>query len=124
MAPTVSPKWDQRRASRPDRVIHLQIMYNSYNRVELIYLYTRAYNLYGCKTDVFQMYGLCSGSEAASFLRLIDFVYQSTLSLRVIKKKKSLRVEVQRSGLGLWSGVWELGEQHRALLRAGVRLRA
>jgi len=31
---------------------------------------------------------MCSGSEAGSYLRLIDFVYQSTLGLRVIKKKK------------------------------------
>jgi len=53
---------------------------------------------------------MCSGSDAGSYLRLIDFVYQSTLSLRVIKKKKSLRVEVQRSGLGLWSGVWGCGQ--------------
>jgi len=31
---------------------------------------------------------MCSGSETGSYLRLIDFVYQSTLGLRVIKKKK------------------------------------
>jgi len=31
---------------------------------------------------------MCSGSEAGSYLRLIDFVYYSTLGLRVIKKKK------------------------------------
>ena len=30
----------------------------------------------------------CSGSEAGSYLRLIDFVYHSTLGLRVIKKKR------------------------------------
>ena len=30
----------------------------------------------------------CSGSEAGSYLRLIDLVYHSTLGLRVIKKKK------------------------------------
>ena len=29
----------------------------------------------------------CSGSEAGSYLRLIDFVHHSTLGLRVIKKK-------------------------------------
>ena len=29
---------------------------------------------------------MCSGSEAGSYLRLIDFVYHSTLGLRVIKK--------------------------------------
>ena len=31
---------------------------------------------------------VCSGSEAGPYLRLIDFVYHSTLGLRVIKKKK------------------------------------
>ena len=31
---------------------------------------------------------MCSGSEAGSYLRLIDFVYHSTLGLGVIKTKK------------------------------------
>ena len=31
---------------------------------------------------------MCSGSEAGSYPRLIDFVYHSTLGLRVIKKKR------------------------------------
>jgi len=31
---------------------------------------------------------MCSGSEAGSYLRLIDFVYHSTLGLRVKKRKK------------------------------------
>jgi len=31
---------------------------------------------------------MCSGSEAGSYVRLIDFVYHSTLGLRVIKKKR------------------------------------
>ena len=31
---------------------------------------------------------MCSGSEAGSYLMLIDFVYHSTLGLRVIKKKR------------------------------------
>jgi len=31
---------------------------------------------------------MCSGSEAGSYLRRIDFVYHSTPGLRVIKKKK------------------------------------
>ena len=35
-----------------------------------------------CFTEV------CSGSEAGSYLRFIDFVYHSTLGLRVIKKKR------------------------------------
>ena len=34
---------------------------------------------------------MCSSSEAGSYLRLIDFVYLSTLSLRVIKKKRRRR---------------------------------
>jgi len=33
---------------------------------------------------------MCSGSEAGSYLRLIDFVYHSTLGLRVTKKKKKV----------------------------------
>jgi len=31
---------------------------------------------------------MCSGSEAGTYLRLIDVVYHSTPGLRVIKKKK------------------------------------
>jgi len=31
---------------------------------------------------------MCSGSEEGSYLRLIDFLYHSTLGLRVMKKKK------------------------------------
>jgi len=31
---------------------------------------------------------MCSGSEAGSYLKLIDFVYHSTLGLQVIKKKE------------------------------------
>ena len=30
---------------------------------------------------------MCSGSEEGSYSRLIDFVYHSTLGLRVMKKK-------------------------------------
>ena len=36
---------------------------------------------------------MCSGFEAGSCLRLIDFVYHSTLGLRVIKKQKKLAPE-------------------------------
>ena len=47
---------------------------------------------------------MCSGSEAGSYLRLIDFVYHSTLGLRVIKKKKSFDrgefLEVGRGEVG------------------------
>ena len=38
---------------------------------------------------------MCSGSEAGAYLRLIDFVYHSTLALRVIKKKKKKYPVVQ-----------------------------
>ena len=31
---------------------------------------------------------ICSGSEAGSYVRLIDFGYHSTLGLRIIQKKK------------------------------------
>jgi len=31
---------------------------------------------------------MCSGSETGSYLRLIDFVYLSTLGLRAIEKKR------------------------------------
>jgi len=31
---------------------------------------------------------MCSGSEECLYLRLIDFVYHSTLGLRKIKKKR------------------------------------
>jgi len=40
------------------------------------------------------LYLLCSGSEAGSYLRLIDFVYHSTLGLRAIKKRKRLRTKM------------------------------
>ena len=34
---------------------------------------------------------MCSDSEEGSYLRLIDFLYHSTLGSRVIKKKKRFR---------------------------------
>ena len=40
---------------------------------------------------------MCSGSEEGSYLRLIDFVYLSTLGLRLIKK---------RSRRNLFLGCW------------------
>ena len=33
---------------------------------------------------------MCSGSEAGSYLRLMDFVYHSTLCLRAIKRRADL----------------------------------
>ena len=37
---------------------------------------------------------LCSGSDAGSYLRLINCVYHSTLGLRVIKKKYLFEVSI------------------------------
>ena len=55
---------------------------------------------------------MCSGSEAGSHLRLRDFVYHSTLGLRVKKKKKGRlylrgqpRFRTTGSGFGI-KGVW------------------
>jgi len=48
---------------------------------------------------------MCSGSQAGSYLRLIDFVYHSTLGVRVIKKKKKTKLSGSgrfRCGAG-WS---------------------
>ena len=44
---------------------------------------------------------MCSGSEAGSCLRRIDFVYYATLGLRVIKKKRQplLGYGIQRFGV-------------------------
>jgi len=52
----------------------------------------------GCRVQRCRVYGnnyfteMCSGSEAGSHLRLIYFVYYSTLGLRVIKKKREVRM--------------------------------
>ena len=39
---------------------------------------------------------MCSGSEVGSYLRLIDFVYQSILGLRVIKEQEEASVFYSR----------------------------
>ena len=44
---------------------------------------------------------MCSGSEVGSYLRLIDFVYHSTLGLRVIKKKKCVHAQVSVPGTSI-----------------------
>ena len=43
---------------------------------------------------------MCSGSEAGSYLRLIDFVYQSTVGVRVIKTKKRVSANFRLLGKG------------------------
>ena len=53
---------------------------------------------------------MCSGSEAGSYLRLIDFVYHSPLGSRVIKKTKKVRVDPpvsQSLRLGFLLQGWE-----------------
>ena len=40
-------------------------------------------------------HNLVSGSEAGSYLRLIDFVYHSTLGVRVIKKQTRARAVIR-----------------------------
>jgi len=40
---------------------------------------------------------MCSGSEAGSYSRLIDFVYRSTLGVRVINKRKRKRLVVRKA---------------------------
>ena len=52
---------------------------------------------------------MCSGSEAGSYLKLIDFVYHSTLGLEVIKKEEE---EVPR-----WETVHEAVDQHHEAVR-------
>jgi len=42
---------------------------------------------------------MCSGSEAGWYLRLIDFVYHSTLGSRVIKKKKKVDLDELDKGI-------------------------
>jgi len=80
---------------------------------------------------------ICSGSEAGSYLRLIDFVYHSTLGSRVTKKKEVLEGRVQDSGFrfrgfgfrvqglgcgfqGLGKRNVEVGRKARPLTRCGL----
>jgi len=51
---------------------------------------------------------MCSDSEAGSYLRIIDFVYHSTLGLRLIKKKK---IEIKKNKVGLVFKAHRLGVQ-------------
>jgi hypothetical protein len=48
---------------------------------------------------------MCNDFEAVSYLRLIDFVYHSTLGLRVMKKKKPRLVAAPNS---LLAGIFYL----------------
>jgi len=59
---------------------------------------------------------MCSGSEAGSYLRLIDFVCHSTLGLRVIKKKTRETVKPQAVMRAASQG-WRKEEDHQAEAR-------
>ena len=52
---------------------------------------------------------MCSGPEAGSYSRLIDFVYHSTLGLRVIKKKIGA---YRRAALRAWKWYSSGRERH------------
>jgi len=65
---------------------------------------------------------MCSGSEAGSYLRLIDFVYHTTLGLRVIKKKRrypgaraAMRLQARKKSgeylMGLYRGTSPIGNR-------------
>ena len=60
---------------------------------------------------------MCSGSEAGSYLRLIDFVYHSTLGLGVIQKKRSSRGAGAAGGFGGRKGGSEAELQGRSVER-------
>ena len=48
---------------------------------------------------------MCSGSEGGSYLKLIDFVYDSPLGLRIIKKKEEVEQGVRDGLVDLGSGI-------------------
>ena len=60
-------------------------------------------------TDLTNNYftAMCSGSEAGSYLKPIDFVYHSTLGLRVIKKGPYQAPQAEENARG------EEGDPHR-----------
>ena len=59
---------------------------------------------------------MCSGSEAGSYLRLLDFVYHSTLGLRVIKQKKQRDPRPGEGGSGFRvQGLGLVSKAHRLL---------
>ena len=63
---------------------------------------------------------MCSGSEAGSYLRLIDFLYHSTLGLRVILARRSGHPRLLRSmyrGTSLIRNTPLLGPYRRTIPR-------
>jgi len=64
---------------------------------------------------------MCSGAEEGSYLRLIDCVYNSTLGLRVIKKKKKTHLPPPRAIIGRRCEscqiLWTAGYRGTSLIR-------
>jgi len=63
---------------------------------------------------------MCSGPEAGSYLRLIDFVYHSTLGLRVIKKTRRLTTWSGRGYMGRYISAVTFRPVHFRKLHLGV----
>jgi len=64
----------------------------------------------------------CSGSEAGSYVRLIDFVYHSTLGFRVMKKKRSIVMQRMMQGLAAASD-WRQRRAEKEIHRERARER-
>ena len=67
----------------------------------------------GCGAQIVAVEGLglrvlemCSGSEAGSYLRIIDFVYHSTLGLRVTKTAPGTGSEAKNASVARISDGW------------------
>ena len=61
---------------------------------------------------------MCSGSEAGSYLRIIDFAHHSTLNSRVIKKRRRAAGDFTGEGgrvQGSWLNVQVLGYRVQGL---------
>ena len=63
----------------------------------------RSVQFFNLRFDINYFTKMCSGSEAGSYLRLIDFVYHSTLGLRVIKMIKKGPSSIQTDNMS-WLG--------------------
>ena len=66
------------------------VVHQPLDPIQLVFQRGAACLVYGKKAPLEKNYftETCSDSEAGSYLRLIDFVYHSTLGLRVIHKRR------------------------------------
>ena len=71
--------------------------------LELVGNHEHLYDRYSTQFENNYFKEMCSGSEAGSYLRLIDSVYHTTLGLRAIKKKRSHADDQGRESLQLVS---------------------